>query len=532
MENSVVLIGLDGATFSILDAMMEEGVMPFLKKFTASGVRGELLSVIPPVTAPAWVSLMTGRSPGNHGITNFMQFESPHSRYLKFVSFRDNCCETIWSIISRHSMRVGCLNFIAMNPPPPISGYVIPGWVTWRWMRKNSYPADLFERMKNLDGLNMEELGLDFDAEEKAVEGCPKEEYEPWIQLQTRREIGWFRILRHLVQEEPCHLTAIVFDGIDRIQHLCWRFIDHAYWPKAPSAWERKIRALCFSFFKRIDEIIAGIVNIAKDASVFIVSDHGGGPSTEILYINALLAKLGYLKWSDKSKRESESSRSMTMGVNSHIRSFDWASTTAYASTVASNGIFISVAGERGEEGIKKGDYFDFRRKLIESLQKHCVDPSTGEPVISNIRTREEAFAGSQMNRAPDLTLALRDGGQISVRPSGVFLEPREEVIGVHRPDGIFIAAGPAFPGGMQIPQISILDVAPTILYTLGLPIPEDLEGRVLNEIFEPSFVNANPVRFGEPTLKPHDLKLIKEAESEEDSQKIMKRLKALGYIE
>ena len=80
---TTMLIGLDGATFSVLDPLLERGVMPFLRAFTASGVRAPHRSVIPPLTPPAWTSLMTGKRPGRHGVFDFFQKEERDSRYFR-----------------------------------------------------------------------------------------------------------------------------------------------------------------------------------------------------------------------------------------------------------------------------------------------------------------------------------------------------------------------------------------------------------------------------------------------------------------
>src|SRR5437879_11613074 len=99
MSASTLLIGLDGATFSILDSLMDECVMPSLKNLIASGARAELVSVIPALTPPAWTSLMTGRSPGNHGIFDFLRFElRMGDRQLRVLDSSDVACETIWSM--------------------------------------------------------------------------------------------------------------------------------------------------------------------------------------------------------------------------------------------------------------------------------------------------------------------------------------------------------------------------------------------------------------------------------------------------
>jgi predicted AlkP superfamily phosphohydrolase/phosphomutase len=160
------------------------------------------------------------------------------------------------------------------------------------------------------------------------------------------------------------------------------------------------------------------------------------------------------------------------------------------------------------------------------------ADPATGEAVISHIWTREDAFAGSQMRDAPDLTVRLRDNGFISILDSDVLLESRIEPLGTHYPEGIFIAGGPGIRKGISPLRLSILDVTPALLYSLGLPIPDDLEGRVREEIFEPSLLQARPVRVGEPTQPPEPFPGRPAKEEAADQAKTFAMLKALGYVE
>jgi hypothetical protein len=104
---------------------------------------------------------------------------------------------------------------------------------------------------------------------------------------------------------------------------------------------------------------------------------------------------------------------------------------------------------------------------------------------------------------APDLTLSLRDGGFVSILKSDVILRPRPEVVGTHRPQGVFMAKGPGIRQGLSLPPLSITDVAPTLLYTLGLAIPKDLEGRVAAQILDPGALQRSPIVVGEPTQIP-----------------------------
>jgi predicted AlkP superfamily phosphohydrolase/phosphomutase len=534
MTNRVVLIGLDGGTFSTLDALMDEGVMPFLKEFLTSGVRGELLSVIPPLTPPGWTSLVTGRSPGNHGIMDFFRFESPDSRYIRLLDSRDVKCETIWSMAGRQGLTASVLNFPMMTPPRPISGHAVPGWAPWRHLRRLCFPRELFDKIKTVPGFNVQELAMDLQLEGRAIEGSSKEEYEDWIHFHIRREKQWFEILRYLMHEDPCNLTAVLFDGVDKLQHLLWRFISPGFLPSHPSAWEQRIRDLCRDYFRQLDQRIADIVAMAgSEATIFVTSDHGFGPSTEVFYLNEWLHRQGHLAWADDVPEDTSEAGRLGLGtIRKSPSMIDWGRTSAYGLTPSSNGVHIAVAGRKGREGIDPEAYERVRSLLIEQLSEFR-DPKTGERVVTQIWTREEAFAGAQMAMAPDLTVSLRDGGFISILRSDMVLKPRPEVVGTHRPQGIFMARGPGVRQGLVLPALAITDVTPTLLYTMGLPVPMDLEGRVVEQIFEPGVLQARPVRIDGTTQVPEAFPRWAEVhEDKEGEAQVLERLKNLGYVE
>jgi len=233
MSHKAVLIGLDGATFSILDPLMQEGVMPFLKSLIASGVRAELTSVIPALTPPAWTSLMTGRSPGNHSIFDFLRFElRSGTRQLRVLDSGDVACPTIWSMLARQGRKATVLNFPMTFPVRGVDGNVVPGWVPWRHLRLACYPSTLYERLTtSVPNFNPRQLAMDMSLEERALEGChTKEDYETLIRLHIERERQWFSVLRHLMREEPADLTAVLFDGVDKLQHFLQRCVALSEW--------------------------------------------------------------------------------------------------------------------------------------------------------------------------------------------------------------------------------------------------------------------------------------------------------------
>jgi predicted AlkP superfamily phosphohydrolase/phosphomutase len=170
----------------------------------------------------------------------------------------------------------------------------------------------------------------------------------------------------------------------------------------------------------------------------------------------------------------------------------------------------------------------------MESLYT-LISPSTGEQVVTRIWTREEAFEGPYMHLAPDLTLSLRDGGMVSILASDMSVKPRREPSGTHRPEGIIISRGPGIRQGTTLNQIPILDVAPLLLYSLGLPVPEDMEGRVPAEVFEQSQLKRRPILVSghsksvAPAKEKKSVEVLYDAEAEAE---VAARLRDLGYIE
>lgn len=530
-----VLIGLDGGTFSAFNPLMEQGVMPYLQRFLHSGVHAELKSTVLPLTAQAWPTLMTGRGPGSHGILDFMRFEKrPGGGVFTVANARDLACETIWSIASRQSRRVTVLNFYAMWPPQPVDGYTMSGFVPWRHMKDAVYPPDIYPRLKELLNVNSKELALDMERERMAIHGLPPEQYEGWIGTHMRREQHWFAILQHLMQTDLTDLTAIVFDAVDKIQHLCWRFIDPAYFPADPSSWELRVRELCFAYFRQLDRMIEQICDMAgSDARVFMASDHGFGPSVEVFYVNAWLHDNGYLQWSGKLAPDNGENLASARAKDP-IFNLDWQTTTAYCLTPSSTGISIRTASEDDPTGVPPECYHAFRAELMHKLLAYR-DPRNGQQVVTRVLTREDAYPGALGHTAPDLLFFLRDGCFPSVLNATNLVTPLSQPMGNHRPEGIVFASGPGIRKGVAVEQQSIIDIAPTLLYSLGLPACADMEGRVAESLFEAEQLRAEPPRIGERSRGGyHRQSPTGTPVGDEDglNDEIVDRLKALAYLE
>lgn len=532
MTVKTLFIGMDGATFTVLNdltsAAAGEPVMPFLAGIFQRGVRAKLRSTPNPLTPPAWVSMMTGRSPGHHGVFDFIRAEERgEDVFFTLYDQRDCRVETIWSIASRQGKKIAALNFPFTAPPPKdINGFMVPGFVPWRHLRRNSTPPDLYDRLKTIPDFSAQELAWDFEQEKQAMESLSDHDRENWVKYHLPREKQWFRIAEYLMREEAPDLMAVMFDGVDKLQHQAWLFIDPNLQVGELSEYHQRMRKLSLEYFRQLDSFIEALVTAAgPEVQVFMCSDHGFTASTEVLRINAYLAEKGWLKW--KPVPDTEEGRRREDSMFAYL---DWAETLAYCRTPSSNGINIRVATEPGMSGVKPSEYEATRNRLIKDLEA-LVDPATGERIIAEIHKREDVFPGAAMKDAPDVLLVLRDCGFVSIKNKLPVVEPRPEPVGTHHPDGVFIACGPGIAQGKQIGRRKIMDVGATLLYSLGLAVPSDLEGQVPDAMFTAEHKAVHPIVIGAPTVGAQGAEGA-EAMADDEKAQIMAQLQLLGYME
>src|SRR5207247_2326860 len=177
---------------------------------------------------------------------------------------------------------------------------------------------DLYDRLSAIPEVSLKELPVDFEDERRSVQVLAPERHEEWIRFHIRRERQWSNVLHHLMTTEPWDLASVVFDGVDKLQHACWRFID--------------------------DVIARGVGLAGSGTRVFLASDHGFGPSDEIFYVNTWLAQQGHLAWKDDAPVAPEGYIN-TEGMKAAAFLFDWSRTRAYTLTPGSNGIYLRTDG-------------------------------------------------------------------------------------------------------------------------------------------------------------------------------------------
>lgn len=562
-----LIIGLDAATFDLINPWIAEGKLTNLAGLMRDGVWGRLASVLPPITPPAWTSFMTGKNPGKHRIFHFMEAQ-PGTYSLRYLNASSRRAKTIWRILSDAGFSVGAMNIPFTYPPEHVSGFQISGMDTPSETSPFIYPPELRSELEGLLGrfrLDVRYLGyMSTDSRREEVLG----EME-------RLDQQWLRASLILIENHPADVMMFTFMSIDTVQHYFWQYMDPSHHYHDPAAAPRFGDAV-FNVYQRLDRAIGEILaKISSDSSVFVVSDHGGGPTSDrVVYLNRYLAQLDLLRYHESKEsaikklgsgilrrtyvllRSSLSSRQKSKLANAlpglrkkfetAVTSFtniDWRRTKAYCSEVLASppSIWINRKGIQPSGIVGDTEYEPLLKFITEKLGE-LKDPRTNEPIIKRIIRRDEIFHGPYANEAADLILDWWETSHFSTSPSfaektdepAVLIQERRppegsEWGGTHRLEGILIAQGPAFRKGAQIKGACLIDMAPSILHLMGQPVPNDMDGRVLEELFKPSFMAKNPVRKGESD----DSESSRTAEySAEETAIVEQRLKDLGYIE
>jgi predicted AlkP superfamily phosphohydrolase/phosphomutase len=207
----------------------------------------------------------------------------------------------------------------------------------------------------------------------------------------------------------------------------------------------------------------------------------------------------------------------------------DWEHTQAYLMP-----LFEFVGGIVVSLPLHTTAYEETRQSLIIALQE-LVDPGTGLHPVEEVYRREELYTGPYVDRAPDLVFVLdscyvNDRSLLAQRYFSRMATASRHWTGVHRPEGVFLIAGQPIRPGEYASSFRIEDLAPTILYLLGLPVPTEMDGRVLDEVLWPEYLATFPVHYERRGGKSRASR--EETCSPKDEAEIIERLRLLGYLE
>jgi predicted AlkP superfamily phosphohydrolase/phosphomutase len=501
-KERVFVIGLDAADPDLLDLWIKSGELPFFEQLMREGTYCRL-KCIPPTFSPVeWTSILTGTNPGKHSIFGFEKLVKG-SRQIKVLNRTDRKSVTFYEILAEAGKQVGLINMVMTYPAAAINGFMITGMETPDLSSPRiSYPKGLIEELRSV--------------------GC-NYQISPGI--------------AGLIMDGRAKEAVVALDSVIDERYKATKYLMEKY--------------------------------DCDDATFVICSDHGMGFNYEArYYLKELFTRLGWYCPADTSqayaslrnllarvvkstywlifKRFPIHYKRKIAGLFPNLRSrvelivsnVDWDRTRIYSNDDFFS-IMINKIDREGKVSFSSEEaVFNFRDRIIEKLRA-LEELGSGKPLVKKVHTREALYSGDYVDDAPDLVIEweevrLRAGircGEITIRPEEINKSELHKILsGEHRPYGILLIKGEMIQKDRRMADGSILDIAPTVLYLAGQPIPKAMDGKVLLEAFCESFRAENPVKY---------IDAVQGTRSEEEfsfpakeSLEIQERLRKLGYIE
>src|SRR6266404_3866602 len=553
MSNKLLVIGLDGASFNVLDPLIEKSQLPNLASLIKGGARADLETTFPPITAVAWSSFMTGKNPGKHGIFEFVRRDHRSNRELAVnASFRQG--RTIWDLLSDAGKRVIVHNFPCTYPPHEINGLMIADFMTPRGRRDFTYPASLLAEIEATFGsyrLHLSQTYAEGNVGAVLDELFDELEYKAKVAeyLMTRYE--WDAFFQY-------------FWGTDRIQHELWHIIDDQH-PRHNKDEAKAYGDRVHQYFRRVDEIVGRLIELAgANPLVLIASDHGFGPVHKYCSLNVWLLQEGFIKlkpdvvtrakklmfslgltpeFAFRLTRRIPGALRPARGVSSQpgaskllgkfflsFNDVDWNRSVAFSKGNYGQ-IYVNLKG-REPNGIVADDEYEAVREAIIERLRALKDPLTNTSWVGQVFRREDIYSGPLVGDAPDIAFLPADMRYLPLGnadfTSNRFMVDAFGISGCHRMNGVMIANGSAITRGSSLDVARIYDMAPTLLYLSDQSVPDDVDGRVLTEMISADYSSAHSIRFAAQGDAEHTNGVLY---SDEENSDVIERLKSLGYV-
>jgi predicted AlkP superfamily phosphohydrolase/phosphomutase len=542
----LLVFGLDGATESVIG--LPDAALPALERMRRTGAAGRIISTTPPVTAAAWPSMLTGLSPGSHGIFDFQRTpfdwypESGNpgaAEYQGTGRFHDSRSWrglAFWDVAGARS-RCAILG-VPMTYPTwdvngvMLAGFPLPDYGTNHWSppRGHDPHAPILEHANEL---------RDFSDEELAHLGLSM----------IARQID---VCREFVDDPAYDCVFAVFQATDFAQHRLWKYLRTPGHP---------LRSALLEMYATIDRYLAETLEAHPDANVVVVSDHGfrAHPPNE-LNINAVLARAGLLdpahsgganrlERTTRYIRHSHVARSAALRLASvlpgrlvqdvkasarALPQIEWATTRAFRIPLCAplEGVMVNLEGRQPLGAVPVAELESTRAEIIELLSTY-VDPHTGIRPVEWARRREDVYTGPAAADAPDVIVSLCEryrGGPGVRNECGAFSSLRlKKYSGIHAQEGVIRMTGPNIAPGAALGETPITDVGPTLLALLGVAADGPTDGAPIAA----ALCDLPDPLPGERIVPPPEAHPQTAAVyTGEEEQMLESSLRALGYLE
>jgi predicted AlkP superfamily phosphohydrolase/phosphomutase len=533
----ILVIGLDAATMDLIEPWSAAGHLPALAQLMKEGTAARLLSTPNMHSASAWTSILTGLNPGRHGLFVFSDRNYATGKQV-FFKGGDRTGELINSHLSRHGLTSGFLN-VPMTYPAQCEagGFMVSGLDAPSLNERAFCPDELRnELLSRFPNYRFSPQGLG----DLMRAGRLDDAITAWMELIENQTAA----AEYLIANRPVDFFMTVYTASDWAGHNLWK---DAEVPPNENA--------LLQIYRALDGAIERLLNHANaETQVYLISDHGMGPHTGASYhLAEWLEAKGYMVRSARSQArhsiisacrkaarsllpvslrervkagigEDRVGRLRAAEKDSFYSSIDWERTVAYTEP-GRHVININLEGRNAGGSVTPSDYTDVCSRIIDELGQWT--DNTGCKVVDRVVRRDEVYSGPFTARASDLFVYWNPRAKVG--------EPPEEVrgrgfwwSGDHRPEGVLICKGTGLNSTPLATSPKVCDLVPTMMFAARLPVPDHLDGRVIEEVFTPAFLAAHPVRVESAGTSTAAGKIELSAEEE---QMVEEKLRGLGYL-
>jgi len=543
----LVILGLDGATWTVLDPLRRLGLMPNLDALLSGAAYGTLRSVVPPVTSAAWTSLMTGCGPEKHGIFDHRYFDTAGGQMKVNHSGRVRV-PTFWHLLSAAGRSVVSLNVPVTYPPLAVRGVVVSGMDAPQLEAALSGAPEFARRLRaEVPGYS---LRYYWKRAPQSLEELAENARLTCELFRARAEGG---LLADQVVPDWSALM-VQFQNLDPFQHRAWNYLNVDETGIDRPDWNRAARGV----LKGLDDAVGLLLDLAakRSAHVMVVSDHGFGPCRGRIHVNRVLIDAGVARvpglagrlrrrasqardhlrlWGVKRSDPEARSSSFDTSVVAQFP-FDWKRTLAFAphqDTAAM--VYLNTAARRAGAPLQTLGQIDDARASAAQALAEARHPETGVGLFPQVIDTAAAYGIDPAREGfPDLIALPEENYWVRTKltPGKAWVEADPNLPGTHRPEGIVAVAGEGVAPGRRL-KADLRDIAPTVMRFFDMPVPAAMDGTPLDVL---GFGDTTVVREDDPHRSPiagpHRPEPAGFDYTPEEQAIIEQRLADLGYLE